>query len=85
MPYDKTVVIWDTVDADIKFFVVNRDISHLNHKYVNSADNTEEEDMEISMLAYDKDSGAPIVEMLSEFPVAYVLAGAKVVVCGFLP
>lgn len=42
-----TVVIWDSCDANIKFFVVDRDISHLNGKYVNSTETTDEENDEI--------------------------------------
>ena len=81
----KTVVIWDSVDADIRFFVIDRDLSHLNGKYVNHYDNTEEMDREISSLVYDEQTGAPIVGMLSTFPVDEVKAGAAVVVMGFLP
>ena len=81
----KTVVIWDSCDAEVKFFVVDRDLSHLNHKYVNCSDNTPEEDQQISMLAYDETTGKPVIEMLTEFPVEEVRKGASVVTCGFLP
>jgi len=81
----QTVVIWDSVDAEIKFFVVDRDLTHLNGKYVNSVDNTEAEDKEISMLVYNEETGKQMIKMLSTFPVEAVRAGAEVIVCGFLP
>lgn len=81
---DKTVVIWDSVDADIKFFVVDRDLSHLDRKYVNDADNSEEIDDEISNLMYNAD-GHMCIEITNNFPVEAVRQGAKVIVCGFLP
>jgi hypothetical protein len=80
----KTVVIWDSCEADIKYFVVDRDVTHLNRKYVNSSDNSEEEDAEVSMLAYGS-FGQPTIEMLAEFPIQAVKEGAAVIVCGFLP
>jgi hypothetical protein len=81
----KTVVIWDSVEADLRFFVVDRDLGHLDGKYVNSADNTEALDKEISMLVYDETTGKQVIEMTKEFPVEAVREGAKVIVCGFLP
>jgi len=81
----KTVVIWDEMQGDIQFFVVEgKDLSHLSGKYVNGADNTEEVDSEISNLCYDE-NGQKTVEMSSEFPINEVKAGASVIVLGFLP
>lgn len=45
-----TVVIWDSCEANIKYFTVDRDVRHLDRKYVNDVDNSEELDEEISML-----------------------------------
>ena len=81
----QTVVIWDSVDADVLFFVVDRDISHLDKKYVNSVDVSEEDEREISNLMYDEKTGDKIIATQTTFPVDAVLAGAKVIVCGFLP
>jgi hypothetical protein len=50
----QTVVIWDSVDADVLFFVVDRDISHLDKKYVNMVDTSREDEIEISNLMYEK-------------------------------
>ena len=81
----QTVVIWDSCDASLRFFVVDRDLSHLHGLYVNCVGNTEAQDLEISMLVYDQESGKQITEMTAEFPVDAVRAGASVIVCGFLP
>lgn len=81
----KTVVIWDSVDADVKFFVTDRDLTHLNHKYVNSCEIPDAESDEICNLVYDSTTGEQITEMQDEFPVEAVKAGAAVIVCGFLP
>ena len=34
----KTVVIWDSVTAEIEFFVTDKPVSHLDRKYVNSVE-----------------------------------------------
>lgn len=80
----KTVVIWDDCEANLKFFVVDRDVSHLNGVYVNSLNTTEEQCAEASSLVYD-DKGKQVIEMQDEFPVEAVKEGAKVITCGFLP
>lgn len=80
-----TVVIWDTVEADIKFFVVrHKDVSHLDRNYANDADMSEEMSSEISNLVYNEE-GQTIQEMSTTFPIDAVLAGANVIVTGFLP
>lgn len=84
MANTKTVVIWDTCDADVKFFVVDGDVTHLNHKYCNSSNVSEADGDEISNLVYDED-GKQVRKFLSEFPTQAVLDGAAVIVCGFLP
>ena len=80
----KTVVIWDALDADISFFVIDRDISHLNGKYANNAEILESDEAEINLLVWDE-NGKQTQEMTKVFPVEAVRAGAKVIVCGFLP
>ena len=39
----KTVVIYDQLDAGIKFFVLNGDYRHLNNVYINQCTNFNEE------------------------------------------
>lgn len=80
----KTVVIWDSVQADIQFFVTDRDVARFNGKYVNSSDLSDEDSNAISMLMYDE-NGKQVAEVTSEFPVQAVLDGASVIVTGFLP
>lgn len=80
----KTVVIWDSCDADIQFFVTEKNVDHLHKKYCNSCNISEDESNEISLLMYD-DNGQKVIETTTEFPLQEVLDGAKVVVMGFLP
>lgn len=81
----KTVVIWDSCGVEpIRFFVVNRDLEHLNGKFYGSVDCSEEDGQEVSNLVYT-DSGEQYVEMMDSFPVDAVKAGAKVIVCGYMP
>jgi hypothetical protein len=80
----KTVVIWDQLDADLKFFVVDGDLGRFDKKYVNSPDISDEEQSELSSLVYGED-GAIKVELRSNFPTEEILQGARVIVAGFLP
>lgn len=82
----KTVVIWDSCEADLKFFVFEgRSLDHLNNKYVNSVSVSESEQSEISALVYDPVTFEQSTIMQDKFPIEAVRAGAKVIVCGFLP
>lgn len=81
----RTVVIWDNYGAEpVRFFVVDRDLKHLNNKYVNSTDCDMKDWDEISSLVYD-DEGKKVIDLLEEFPVDEVKNGAQVIVCGFIP
>jgi hypothetical protein len=81
----KTVIIWDTLleGGFIRFLVVDKDVSHLHNKYVNSTKVSKKHFDEINALTLDKKYNP--VPMLDEFPYEEVKAGAKVIVCGFLP
>jgi hypothetical protein len=79
-----TVVIWDNCDAALKFFVVNGDLRKLNNKYVNSTECSNKDADKICGIVYDSE-GKSKVEMFDTFPVDEVLAGAFVVIMGFLP
>lgn len=89
---NKTVVIWDQCGTEpIQFFVVDRDLSHLDHIYVNTYTEKTVEGRkkakliaELNDLVYDKD-GKVRVAMLDKFPIAAVQDGAVVIVAGFLP
>jgi len=80
----KTVVIWDQLDADLKFFVVNGDLSWFNRKYLNSFDLSDDEQSELNSLVYEED-GTIRVKFRSDFPTEEVVQGARVIVAGFLP
>ena len=81
----KTVVIWDNCEASLKFFVVNKDLRKLNNKYVNSTETSNKDADKICKMVYNDKDGSTIVNLLDTFPVDEVLAGAFVVVMGFLP
>lgn len=80
----KTVFIWDEMQGELKFFVVDGDYRHLNNIYINTVDNEEQQDQLNEVLGYDE-QGQPKITMLTEFPVQEVKDGAFVVVAGFLP
>lgn len=81
-PAPKTVIIWDEVQAQIQFVVIDRDVSHLNGVYINGDD--DEKSQELSDLLCLGDGECPI-DFLDNFPVDAVKDGAKVIVAGFLP
>lgn len=81
----KTVLIYDQCgQEDVKFAVIEKDVSHLSGIYINNSENDLELEDELSDLLYDK-NGESLVELSKEFPVQAVIEGAKVIVCGFLP
>ena len=89
-----TVIIYDQLDADLKFFVLDGDYTHLDKVYVNQYQEgkTKKEQKaaaklqdELTNLVYDPKTGATILPVLTEFPTQAVLAGAVVIVAGFLP
>lgn len=80
----KTVVIWDDCQANIRFFVIDKDVCHLNGKYCNSSDISEKENDEICNLVYDT-TGREIITFSKDFPYEEVKNGAIVIITGFLP
>jgi len=86
----KTVIIYEEVTEPIKFFVVERDCTHLDRVYINSTRNQKKVD-ELSALMYGKENspewkdGQIILYEEKEFPYQEVKDGAKVIVAGFLP
>jgi hypothetical protein len=80
----KTVVIWDSCGVDpIKFFIVPRDVTHLNGVYLNLEGDEKLQD-ELNLLAWDE-KGKPLLKMLKRFPTKAVKSGAAVIVCGMAP
>lgn len=82
MTIKNTIVIWDTCGEDeIKFFVVEKDISHLNNVYINSSSTTEEKEDELNQ--YMPEEG---LHMVDSFPYSqYISMETAVIVCGFIP
>lgn len=90
----KTVVIWDCLEAELKFFVADGDLSRFDGVYVNGSppwgasaarvksykDLTDE----LCAIVYD-DEGSYIVDMQPRFPIDSVQDGAMVITAGFLP
>lgn len=78
MPFETTVIIWDTCGLDkITFYVKEGDLRKFNGVYVNENGNDLEEEL---MECLQGDHSA-----LDHFPVDEVKKGAFVIVCGFLP
>ena len=80
----KTIVIWDECEADLKFFVAEGDLRHLDRTYMNSTDTTDEEMDEMNAMVFNED-GSTKVKMLTEFPAERSDLAIPVVIMGFLP
>lgn len=91
----KTILIYDQLDADLKFFVLNGDYSHLNTVYMNSvlpdgatkkaqkAHDKLQEELETLMYG---EGGDLILPYTSNFPVDVLKReDSIVIVAGFLP
>ena len=77
----KTVIIYDDCEANLRFFLVEGDLSHLDGKYVNG-DATQTEADEIMKHTLDPETGHCLPH-LEHFPVAELFS--VVIVCGFIP
>ncbi len=83
----KTVFIYDQCgESEISFFVKDGDFSHMHKTYVNStlSDRVIEQEL-LDMLFQEDGDFNPDTEILKEFPLSEVIAGATVVIVGFLP
>lgn len=81
----KTVMIYDQLDAALKFLVLDGDYKHLDGIYINASNQDEKLQDELSNLLYDPKDGQDRVTLLTEFPMQAVRDGADVIVTGFLP
>jgi hypothetical protein len=86
----KTIVIYNTFGAEnIKFIVVDRDVSHLDGKYINMNASDEEADEINDILFYPKghDRAWEYRDyiFLDSFPVGEVDKDTKVINFGFPP
>jgi hypothetical protein len=89
----KTILIYDELDANLKFFVLDGDYSHLNKVYMNSviegtakAQKAHDKlQRELEKLLYGK-GGQIILPSTPEFPVDVLKReDSIVIVAGFLP
>lgn len=81
----KTVLIYDQCgQEDVKFVVIDKDVSHLDGIYINNSENSMELVNELCDLLY-ANNGDKLVKFSEKFPTQDVIDGAKVIVCGFFP
>ena len=79
----RTAVIWDDLQAKIKFFVFDADLRNLDNVYINQ--NGDDKEAALQNLIYDEASGYRI-EFCDKCDFeAVIRQGAFVIVCGFLP
>lgn len=86
----KTIFIWDELDQNIKFFVLDGDYTHLDGIYINNYCD-EVQTKELLALVYDE-NGDKIIEMDTKFPTSTFEDGnfyhgdlvIEVVTCGFI-
>lgn len=83
----KTIVIWDECEANIKFFVLEGNYSHLNGVYINSVLSKEKHQDELSKLVYCQDTGEIKLPILKEFPIKLLAQREMfcIVVAGCVP
>lgn len=80
--FRRTIMIFDQLDAELVFFVLEGDYTHLNKVYINS-EGTEAED-ELSRLMFLDDGGFRFTPC-GEFPYSSFVPGeTAVIVAGFL-
>lgn len=83
----KTIVIWDEYDAEIKFFVLEGNYSHLDNVYINGLHSSERKQIELYNLVYDEDTDLPKIAMSKEFPIEHCAKRELlcVIVAGLVP
>lgn len=84
----QTVIIYETFTDPIQFIVAEGDLSRFDKFMINAYDNDQSLQDELCNLLYDSVTGqnTPLLDSAQdEFPYNAVLAGAKVIVAGFLP
>ncbi len=88
----RTVVIWDNCGQEpLQFFVVEGDWSKYDRLYINTYTEKTAEGKKLDRLLKELSGfmygfeGNMLQSLSKEFPIDEVKAGARVVVCGFLP
>lgn len=87
----KTIVIWDNLEAQLKFFVLDGDYRLLDGLYINTYSEDEAKQRKLDwlyLLVFNPD-GTFRVTMLDSFPIEAVLNApdmdTAVITAGFLP
>jgi hypothetical protein len=73
-----TIIIYDQLDASIKFYVAEGDLHHLDGVYINQADDNEVKEAQLLDLL-------DTLEPYDKFPTQYLDPSVTVITCGFLP
>ena len=77
-----TIFIYDESYAEIRFFVLDGDYSHLEGVYINTCEDKERVE-ELDDIIFDEDGDFKI-ELYDRFPVDKVKPDTKVIVCGLI-
>lgn len=86
----KTIVIWNELDAESKYFVVDGDYSDLDDVYINATICSDEEQNCLSELVYTEE-GQLKVKIEDEFPKGVIFKCIEanevfhVIQCGIIP
>ena len=84
----KTVIIYETFTDPIKFIVADGDLSRFDKLMINSTDDSQALQDELTNMLYDPvtgDNTAMLNSAQDDFPLQAVKDGAIVIVCGFIP
>ena len=73
-----TIIIYDQCDANLKFYVAEGDLHHLDGVYVNQEDGDEAKEAQLIELTDNLDP-------YDHFPTQYLDATVDVIVTGWLP
>ena len=63
----RTIVIWDQLDAAIKFFILEGDYSRFDNTYISECSSDLQDELTDIVYRYEPDY-AVLVEMLESFP-----------------
>ena len=81
----KTIVIWDSCEASICFFVLDGNYEHFNNVYINSTVHSDKVQNELNDLMMD-DEGNFKHEQLDDFPLYEMTENnVAVIVAGVIP
>lgn len=80
----KTLLIYDTVDGDLRYSILDGDYSHLNGIKINSDENPEKEE-EANNLIYNDETCINKIPLFTDTSIVESKQWDKVIVITFLP